>query len=148
MKKGSNFPEIMISLLIISVAIIIFLKISTDYIRTLVFAKEMFLLNSALHEKYQLVIAYRNKVLEKGTSSIEIQPGNYCFNFDTSSLKIVVSSGSSCPYYFLKGNSPNINYSLTIQPKGDLYHTQIKSSSSLPYFLELNLEAFLSKWVF
>jgi Tfp pilus assembly protein PilV len=149
MKKGTSFAEIMIALLIISVALIIFLKITADYIRTLVFAKEMFVLNSVLQEKHQLVIAYRNKLLEKERpESVFITSGNICIEFNTSTSKISTSTPSlSCSYIFLNGRRVPINYIVNISlPTASSARVLTRASTTIPFQLEVELEGFLTKW--
>ncbi len=144
MKQGTSFPEVMIALFIISIALIIFLKIVADYGRTLVFAKEMFVLNSALHEKYQLLIAYRNKMLETESSERGPLPsGDFCIYFNTSTSKINTSS-PPCQYKFLNDNDSNINYIVKLFSYPSSSYIKVMASSTKPLKLEVNLEGFLT----
>ncbi len=152
MKRGTSFPEIMIALLIISTALVIFLKIAGDYIRTLVFAKEMFVLNSTLQEKYQLLIAYRNKMLERDFTAAgppviteTLPSGNFCLYFNPATSKINISS-PPCWHKFLNNNDPNINYIVNVINSGDLSTINISASSTKPFKLEVNLGGFLTRW--
>ncbi len=152
MKRGTSFVEIMIALLIISAGLIGILEISTNYIKTLVFAKEMFVLNSALQEKYQFLIAYRNKMLEKdftrqgpGFAREKLPTGNFCLEFDRNNSKINTSS-PPCRYNFLNGNNSNINYFINVVNSEDLSIVNVFASSSKSFKLEVNLNGFLTRW--
>lgn len=143
MKKGTSFPEIMIVLLVISTALLIFLKIAADYTRSLVFAKEMFALSSILHEKYQFLIAYRNKSLED-SSSLSLY-NYFCLDFDTSTSRIILSPSSSCRHKFLNNKDSNLTYIINVVDKGDYYDVEVRASSSKPFGIEANLKGFLIK---
>lgn len=116
MKKGTTFGELMIVLLIIIPALIIFLRLTFDYLKTLVFSRELFILNSILHSKYQFLIAYRNKALEQPfmwTSIQQVPMPNFNFNciqFDTENGRFVTSSEPECRERI--GNL-EINYRIT-----------------------------------
>jgi len=115
MKNNSfSIPEVLLVFLIINITLVVFLRMASDYLRTLIFSKELFILNSALNEKYQTAIAYKNiAYVFKNTSSLVFNTGlNYCFNFNTSSYKIVVSSSNVCEYKFLNGENSGINYKI------------------------------------
>lgn len=148
--EGTTFPEMMIILFIIGVVLIAFLKMTSDYIRSLVFAKELFILESALQEKYQLLIAYRNKWLEQDFtlsgpqgSTSNFFSGNYCIVFSAGSINL--SSGSNCSYRFLNGASSTIIYTVNLSVSGDLTSVNIKGSLPL-YKFNTQLSGFLTRW--
>lgn len=152
MKKGTSFPEIMFSLLIVSIGLFTFLKLSSDYIKTLIFSKEIFVLNNLTHEKYQLLIAYRNKITEMSTSQIgsstveTLQSGDFCLDFDNETSKIIRKNASSCQYVFLSGKESNKNYIININSPGDLVSVNISASSSGLFKINTQLSGFLTNW--
>lgn len=116
MKKGSSLIEVAIASLIIITALIVFLIISSNYLRTLKNAEELFILNSLAFEGTELLTGLRNKLIEttyeKEGLSITTPPnwrGNYCLNFDANINKIQLDSTFPCQVKFL-GDQPNIQY--------------------------------------
>lgn len=151
--RGTSFGELMIVFLIISVGLIIFLKISSDYIKSLVFAKDFFVLNSLLHEKYQFLIAYRNKILEREflgeTISIVPMPSfNFrCIDFNTSTGYFVTSSPpDNCQVRLISGKNLPLGYAIVVQSLNDSsYQIQINGSIS-KWHLITTLEGILTPW--
>lgn len=150
--RGTSFGELMIVFLIISVGLIIFLKISSDYIKSLVFAKDLFVLNSLLHEKYQFLIAYRNKSLEREflgeTISIVPMPSfNFrCIDFNTSTGNFDVSNSSNCQVRLISGKNLPLGYAIVVQPLNDSsYQIQI-TGSIRKWHLTTTLEGILTPW--
>ncbi len=147
MKKGTSFPEIMISLLIVSVGLFTFLKMTSDYVRTLVFSKEMFILNSALQEKYQLLIAYRNKFLEQGFNQQFDLPSSFCLEFNSRTNKIdIIVTSTPCEFKFLNQKSHNIKYIVKANTSTNLFSIDISASTTKPFGLKVNLKGFLTTW--
>lgn len=159
--KGTTFGEMMIVFLIIATALIIFLRITSDYIRTLVFAKEMFIMESLLQEKYQMLIAYRNKLLEQGyqqgggllQTNFSFNSGNFCIDFNTSTKKIDLKSCSGEEAKFINGKIVPIKYWIFISATNDYVSSTIYASnpkiliSIIPKkTLELTLWGFITPW--
>ncbi len=152
--KGTSFGEIMIVFLIISVALIVFLRITSDYLKSLIFVKEFFVLNSLLQSKYQLLIAYRNKALERpfGVETIEPAiwpnfPNNFCINFNTSTRKIEVNSASFCEFKLINGQKLNYaTYTISSTSSNDYY---IFSISAYDRFRRISSEIkniYITRW--
>lgn len=117
--KGTTFPELMIVLLIISLGLFVFLKMTTDYTKSVVMARELFVLNSALQEKYQILIGIRNKMLEKdfteeGPQQVTdwFKTGYYCIEYGEEPKQ--VSDSVNCDYKFINDQSPGITYQVQI----------------------------------
>lgn len=157
--KGTTFGELMIVFLIISVALIIFLRIASDYIRSLVFAKEMFIMESLLQEKYQMLIAYRNKLLERDYGpegltqvSFNFSTGNYKIEFNTTTEKInLTPSTSDQTFKFITGKETNFKYLINLQNNGNyvsstiyIYSPKIRQNLLSP--LKLYLQGIITPW--
>lgn len=150
MKKGTTFPELMIVLLIVSVGLFVFSKMTIDYMKSVVMSRELFVLNSALQEKYQLLIAYRNKWLERdfspeGPPSITdwFSSGNYCINF--SGNQILLTPGTNCTYSFINNQLPGVTYQILIRASPN--QADITLNGELKKFgLKSTLEGILTKW--
>lgn len=157
--KGTTFGELMIVFLIISVALIVFLKIASDYIRSLVFAKEMFIMESLLQEKYQMLIAYRNKMLEKNfeASGLSQNPfsftdSRYAIEFNTTTGKITlmpISADQSLK--FITGATTDFKYLVNIQNNGNYVSTTIsiytpKIRQNLFSPLKLYFQGIITPW--
>jgi hypothetical protein len=145
--KSFSIPEILLIFFIINTTLIVFLRLSSDYLKTLVFSKELFILNSALNEKYQMAIAYKNLAYaDKNTTSLVFDTGtniNYCFEFDTSNYRIITSTASDyCEYKFLNGEKPGINYKLNFT---DYYEEQALDYSFFIQILHLKITGFSPK---
>jgi len=152
--KGTSFGEIMIVFLIISVALIVFLKITSDYLKSLVFVKEFFILNSLLQSKYQLLIAYRNKALERpfGVETVEpaIWPNftnNFCIDFNTSTGKINVNSGSNCEFKLINGLRLNYaTYTINSTSFNDYYIFSISAYDRLRRISSEIENIYITRW--
>ncbi|MDT7868454.1 MAG: hypothetical protein RQ894_01380 [Candidatus Pacebacteria bacterium] len=152
--KGTSFGEIMIVFLIISVALIVFLKITSDYLKSLVFVKEFFILNSLLQSKYQLLIAYRNKALERpfGVETVEpaIWPNftnNFCIDFNISTGKINVNSGSNCEFKLINGLRLNYaTYTINSTSFNDYYIFSISAYDRLRGISSEIKNIYITKW--
>jgi hypothetical protein len=152
--KGTSFGEIMIVFLIISVALIVFLRITSDYLKSLVFVKEFFILNSLLQSKYQLLIAYRNKALERPFGGETIQtavwpsfPNNFCIDFDASTGKINVNSASTCEFKLINGLRLNYaKYTISSAPFNDYYIFSIRAYDRLRRISSEIENIYITKW--
>jgi hypothetical protein len=152
--KGTSFGEIMIVFLIISVALIVFLKITSDYLKSLVFVKEFFILNSILQSKHQLLIAYRNKALERPFGGETVQtadwpnfPDNFCIDFNTSTGKINVNSSLSCEFNLINGISLNYaTYTITSTSSNDYYIFYIRAYDRLRGISSEIKNIYITKW--
>ncbi len=162
--KGTSYPELMIVLFIIFVALFPILSIVNNYLRTLVFSKDMFVINSYLHSKYQMLIAYRNKWLEKdftteGPPSVTdwFSSGNYCIDFrnDFRNGDINLTPGTSCVSRLISGETiPGLNYSISITSTVNSAQVEIIATSTkfietiTPFrrFIQFKLNGILTKW--
>ena len=158
--KGTSYGELMIVLLIVGLALIPILKISSDYLRTLVFAREMFVINSYLQSKYQMLIAYRNKWLEKNFETTTppvtewFQSGNYCINFSTTTQKITTST-PPCQANLISGKSiPGLSYYINIEANTNTAQIKVIATSSKfleslspRKYLEFKLEGLMTRWI-
>ena len=141
MKKGTTFGELMIVLLIVSASLIIFLRLSVDYLRSLVFARELFILNNILYSKYQFLIAYRNKALESpfsptGISSVMPSFNFNCINFSngtflTSSGQCRETVGNLGITYRISNSTLSNNTGIKVVIDGSLLSTLGRISASL-----------------
>lgn len=160
--KGTSYGELMIVLLIVGLALIPILKISSDYLRTLVFAREMFVINSYLQSKYQMLIAYRNKWLEKdyepraGFPEIRewFEGGNYCIDFNTTTQEITTST-PPCQANLISGKSiPGLSYYINIEANTNTAQIKVIATSSKfleslspRKYLEFKLEGLMTRWI-
>jgi len=152
--KGTSFGEIMIVFLIISVALIVFLRITSDYLKSLVFVKDFFILNSLLQSKHQLLIAYRNKALEEpfmvetiAPAQWPIFPSNFCILFNTSTKKIDITSSSNCSFTFIDGTSlRNVTYTISAYSDPDYYIFDIKAYDRLRGINSEINRLYITKW--
>lgn len=149
-KKGTTFPELMITLLIISLGLFIFAQMTVDHTKSVVMARELFVLNSALQEKYQLLIAYRNKWLERdfdpsGPPVISdwFNQGNYCINFGNGN--ILLSTSTDCSYSFINNESPGINYQMQINVSTNTADINLRGNM-LKFDLKSELNGILTRW--
>lgn len=149
-KLGTSFPELIIILFIISTVFTVFLRMTSDYIKTLAFTKEMFILNTMLQEKYQLLIGYRNKWLEtsftpSGAPNIttNFNSGNYCLYFSNNT--IILNPGRNCNYNLINGRNTRIFYDVILTVNGNITRAEIRGRSS---FLNIQnkVEGFLTRW--
>jgi type II secretory pathway pseudopilin PulG len=115
MKKSFTLPELSVAILIISVALLVFLVLSSNFIFNLVNAKKIFLLMQTNQSALEFLIAFRNKSLET-TDFDSIQwfnnlgSGKYCLKINktagfVSSINLENSS-QPCLFRFIFLNTP------------------------------------------
>lgn len=151
--KATTISELMVVLLIISVAIFTFLKASSDYLRALVFAKDMFVLENLLHTKYQLLIAYRNKQIEKGFPSQvnwDFQSGEGDFCIDLKNQDIQLLPGKNCSYNSLNGTIQDFTYTIHLSSYSNYVQINLEGQSykikTLSGPVKFTLNGIITKW--
>jgi type II secretory pathway pseudopilin PulG len=149
MNKGVSFVEISIALLIISISLIIFLTLASNYLRTIKNATELFVMNSLAQEGLELAIAWRNKNVEVSFASLMTPPsinGNYCIFFSGNNINLQ-QSGSPCQVSFL-GQSANIKYNriLNFQTNNNVIYVTSLVNSSIWKSPAIKLNTILTPW--
>lgn len=153
MKRGITLPEISISLLIITIALIIFFNLANNLIYNLVNAKKMFLLVNANQEAIEMLIAFRNKNLES-TSPQDflkgINRGTYCISFSTStgSINLNLSSQQYCDFdEYAQGKSGlKILNKIEITRNGDVAYITSTSKTREVILPDHKLNIILTNW--
>lgn len=81
--KAVSLPEVLIATFIITTSLIIFLTLASNQLRTLKFAQQNFIANYVAFEGLQLVLAYRNSLIdqENWLGSLA-KRGEFCIHFD------------------------------------------------------------------
>jgi len=149
MKQGVSLLEASIALLIIIVALVVFLTLASNYLRTVRYATELYVMNSLAQEGLELVIAWRNKKIEVPFEETVVLPpvnGSYCISFSNNNINLQ-PSGSPCTVSFL-GQRPNINYYriLNFSTNNDIISVTSSINSSIwrDPFIQLNIK--LTPW--
>jgi len=151
MKRGITLPEISISLLIITIALIIFFNLANNLIYNLVNAKKMFLLVNANQEAIEMLIAFRNKNLESTSPQDflkRINSGIHCISFSTSTGSINLNLSSQyCDFKYAQGKSGlKILNIIEITRNGDVAYITSTSKTSEVILPDHKLNIILTNW--
>jgi hypothetical protein len=149
MNKGVSLVEVSIALLIITISLVVFLTLASNYIRTVKTINELFIMNFLAQEGLELVIAWRNKQVEAPFGSFIAPPtinGAYCISFSNNDINLQ-PSGSPCKISFL-GESPNINYYriLNFQTINNVIYVTSSVNSSIWKSPLIQLHTILTPW--
>ena len=151
MKKGVTLPEVSISLLIITIALIIFFNIANNLLYNLTIAKKMFLIVNANQKALELFIAWRNKNLEAGEPQpwfSSVTEGNYCITFSTTTKDIIlVSTNDFCPLNYTQ-REPEILIlnKIEVNKTGDIAYITSTSKTKEGLLPEHHLNLILTNW--
>jgi hypothetical protein len=151
MNKGVSFAEVSIALLIITISVVVFLALASNYLRTIKNASELFIMNSLAQEGLELAIAWRNKSVEVPlTPEAPVAPptigGSYCIFFNGDNINLQ-QSGSPCPVSFLS-QPPNINYYriLNFQTINNVIYVTSSVNSAIWRSPLIQLHTILTPW--